>query len=375
MARPVLGAFGRRGFALGALGLSLASGCGSPDHPGYVGEGGPPGASAGKGGKSHEDLPEGGTGETSAGGAGPNHEEPLGGAASELGQPSADLEPTAVYTMGQLAHTFAQGVVRADAPDTYLFGISYEASNRGALLLGKALLYPTGGVLRRFVPDAEISGQAIDVDYPSEPTANDPIVDTPACSGEALMNYGFLASPSGRLIYFCNDERQWYEGDEAVYGDMPYLAALHDNGFALANLGGVEFGSRAIVNIDEPIAQRPVAISGDTKAVRSHGEGFRVVVRDRTDPGTFRLWQVAFDGSAENIGEYPAAPDIVSCERIGNFDSRQSALDPDDALYQWCGVRSEARFALIRRTLAGESEVLYNDPQPYITGTALITGP
>jgi hypothetical protein len=213
------------------------------------------------------------------------------------------------------------------------------------------------------------------------------LVDTSQCSDVPLLNY-FISS-SGHLVYGCvtGKTTSYYDGKDVIFDGKATLLALGVSDLAL----GTADGALVTVSLAAPDELRPVMdIPPKILAYRAHDDGFYVV----TDAATTELWQVSADGTAENLGSYPAPPENTEPATfkfipLPGFQvyTEQSALTKDATLYQ-IGKRVElsggevvASYGVIlRRSIDGsKSELVYdevNDPHVEIAdiGT-LITSP
>jgi hypothetical protein len=89
-------------------------------------------------------------------------------------------------------------------------------------------------------------------------------------------------------------------------------------------------------------------------AARAREDGYWIATR-ATDPSIPpELWQVAFDGTGTLQGTYAAVPE-------GQLVTLGSALDGSGRLFQLAATDDALRETIIRRTVDGESDVVWDE--------------
>jgi hypothetical protein len=203
--------------------------------------------------------------------------------------------------------------------------------------------------------------------YPPDPTANDELISTPACPGPAAYFTSFTVTAASETLIKCGNA-QWYDGDGTAIGAIVGAVApkVGHGGTALAGQAVVELatGARAPIVGPDPFT---------VLASRAREDGYLVALRPDGAPDVPELWHVAFDGTATLRGTYPSAPP-------GQLVAIKSALDGSGRLVQFSRDASQpSRDTIIRRSVDGESEVVYdeaNAPVVKLQSTSgLFTGP
>jgi hypothetical protein len=262
-------------------------------------------------------------------------------------------------------------------PNQYWVGFDREVQGSSVKFDGANVLYLIGATseVHRFSPEGFLSDKAADVQYPQDSTANDPLVETPACTGTVGQIADFLVNTEGRMIYHCNDTDPpaWYEGSEVVYAGEALLMALGPGDLALARAKD----SIQVYTLQLSDPANLHAIGGVTKLIasRTHLKGFRAA--DATGAGT-DLVEIGPDGSAMKLGTYPDVPPGLRGPKL-EYATRCSALAADDSLIQFT-IRPESEDfdVLLLRTLQGKREVVYDEADGPVgrgTGANLFTGP
>jgi hypothetical protein len=306
-----------------------------------------------------------GAGDGSAG-AGPDSTLPGGDGAIGGG----DLGSSEVSLFGTLGGAYF-ALAPVSTPNTYVVGFNQGWSSFKRQ--GSSLLYLNdNNALYRFVEDGKFSQRLQDISYPEDPGGNDALVDTPKCGDVPLVNY-FISS-SGHLVYSClvGKTTTYYDGNDVIFDGKARLLALGTNDLGLGRVDD----SLVTVSLAAPDELHPVMdIPPTILAYRAHDDGFYVV----TEAATTDLWQVSADGTAENLGSYPAPPEhtlpVVAFVELAGFQiyTEKAALTKDAALYQigdrveYTGGEPVASYGVIlRRSIDGpRSELVYdevNDP-------------
>jgi hypothetical protein len=380
-----------------AIGWLLLFGC-SPKHPPFITDGTPGGAEGGKA-SSTGGATAGGThtnvgGKTNSGGraavagrGGAGGDDGAGGdgGSAGTGRGAEDpwvLDANEVYLWGTLEEGRADVDALANVNDgnRYLLGF-HSASSSGASFLGNNLVYgqiDSMSMNRLFEPDLAWTGPFELSDYPSDPTRNDPIVPTPACTeGASGRGADFVrVSPEGRAIYQCGapQSRAWYEDNQEVYSGVPLgLIAFGKGSLAIAHNYGI-----FLLDISAPEGAHELTdIVNEEITIRSHGDGFRIVEGDPANEKAATLWQVDPDGTTTKLGDYPATPP-GTVPTNPHWAWGTGALTPDDALIQIASRPAMGEDVIIKRTLDGGSEIVYDEadePAVLIHGSELVTGP
>ncbi|HVJ17714.1 MAG TPA: hypothetical protein VM686_19970 [Polyangiaceae bacterium] len=345
---------------------SLNVGCGEPEHPPVVSQRSAP--SPGDGGANGSTIPANGGNEASGGdasggdGSGP-------GPAPILGGTTFTFDPSQVYFFGSLTPGTTGSDVYAHWSNPKRYAAGFDDDTNAGKLWGQKLLYTKvfEGALREYVVDEVGTVPEADFEYPPDPTLNDPLVDTPPCSVEQGGLWDFLTSPTGRLIYQC-DDGIWYEDGEVVFAGEDQLVALgYDN---LAAFDGIDFGVIDLVTQE----RHPTNIHDTVWTIRAHENGFLFVTSGLDDPyGALSL--LLPDGSIEKQGQFPPLP----AEPEGLQGGFGHTLTPSGELFQPGHFESPTLTdVVVRRTIEGTSEVIYNeadDPYVYFAVPYLVTGP
>lgn len=337
--------------------------CSSADHP-PVADDGP----------LHPPVPSG-IGGSDSGGA-PSAE---AGTTSVAPVEPGKLDPHQVYVYGTLDEsTPGRDVVfHFTTPNQYWVGFDREVQGSSVTFDGATLLYLIGAKseVHRFSPEGLLSDKAADVQYPQDPTADDPLVETPACTGKVGQIADFLVNTEGRMIYHCNDTDPpaWYEGSEVVYAGDALLMALGPGDLALAKAkDSLQFYT---LQLSDPANLQAIPGVSRLIASRTYGNGFRVA--DATGAGT-DLVEIGPEGSTMKIGTYPDVPPGLRGPQL-EYATRSSALAADNSLIQFT-IRQESEDldVLLLRTLEGKREVVYDEADGPVgrgTGANLFTGP
>jgi len=375
-------------FAMGVLG----SGCSKKRAPFLDGLDGVP---AGHGGRTSSSADgQGGVEEDSAGAGdgtiGGGHDGGAGSANAMAGADNGDagaaageypivdlttFDPNEVYVFGTLAPG-AGGldvVCHWSNPNRYLVGFNDFIAEGGIQILDGNLLYQNYGsqAVHRFVPEFVSTLKPIDLKYPTDADANDPILPTPPCTDEDSIAGPFLTSPDGRMIYRCFDEK-WYEDGEVVWdgdGTAYEIAALGNHGVVLLDSGltVMDLATRQRLTPDGDIKDVP------NVAVRAVDDGFHVVRRASFDSETLELWHVTSDGVAARLGTYANFPADVY-----PFASSRPVLSGSGELFEITENLARDTDLIVRRTITGASEVVYTEatnPRVLLHGSFLFTGP
>ncbi len=161
-------------------------------------------------------------------------------------------------------------------------------------------------------------------------------------------------------------------GADAAANDAGDDAAVHDAGDAgqlTADAGMSQSAPSLTPFVGLPAGARILAS-------RTVLDGYWIVLSVPTDASAAELWHVDVRGHASLVGSYPALPANQYLFSSIEFGSQ---LDGDGALYQLAAYTTEgSRETIVRRTLQGESSVVYDegdDPLVEIYSSSLITGP
>lgn len=366
MGRSVLGML-----ASGCLGLGVVQfACSSPDHPPLVGSvltntGGAGGRSTASGGAKSTGTSGGAStkgdgGATATGGKGGGT---IPGGATKL-------DPSEVYLLGTLSveQLGFGALAHWSTPNTYSAGFPAIVNN--LQLLGTDLLYLSSTEeIRKYVPDLVSSDKLSAVEYPKSALANDPILDTPPCSPDTAGPKQFFTGPEGDLIYLCPDFT-WYADGEALVPETQAMLALGYDRLALIISTASDL---SVLDLKDGTRTRVDMASALPLAVRSTPGGFFVATY-QSSPDQVELWEVSADGSATELGEYPAPPG----ESQTGF---AAALNADNELFQ-IGIKTQASqtVVVLKRTLKGDAAMIYDGgtaPNVKMSGipSLLLTGP
>jgi hypothetical protein len=298
--------------------------------------------------------------------------------ASAANLPQGPFDPNEIYVFGQ-AGGCPGSIGSLSRPAWYSLGVAGCDVRQGTtvgLFKGNVLyVWPVFDDVqfRVYGPDSE--GSVLPDSFPDAETmlANDPLVDTPAREPNSPTR--FFASPDGHLVY--EGHLSLYEGETLLNLDILTTAALGNDGLVLQNAGDLYVGHMGDASTN--LASTPVSNLGSVNllAVRSEAAGFRVVVVQ--EPWTLdtpaELWEVDGTGAATLLGAYPQMPADVS----SGWATEPGVLSPSGEFYQLINDVSVSRYYVVRRTVAGESAVVYptTDPPSVVSPGygMLFTGP
>lgn len=361
----------RFGLGVALVGLVVGSGC-SPKHPDYIGDGPPP--NTGIGGMS-------GTSSTGGTRSTENAAGEAGASASDGGAPSkvpvvpdiTEFDPEQIYIFGTVAEGSGRyAICLVENPNLYLVGFSDVPDDNKLEILNGQMLYKNIGVsgIRAFGSDLQSSLKGVDLKYPEDAQRNDSLVVTPPCLAEDDGPINFFTSPDNRFIYECPD-KIWYEDGEVVYDpqdSFDEITAMGYDGWTLVD--GISPG---IMNLSDGqrLTVDGLDVSTNIVAQRATKDGFHIVVTSKTGDDTPELWNISTAAIAERLGIYPLPPE-------GRNPHSWGELTTDDALYEIGSGPETFQDIIVRRTLDGSSEVVYDEitePHVMLHGSAIFTGP
>jgi hypothetical protein len=320
------------------------------------------------------------------GGAGSTVEDGgLGGADdSDAGDvsPRGIFDPARVYLMGTLGLNGAYVVADLETPDSYLGWFPMSGFPLWLITLhGSDLYYVASIGTRRFEPEVSKSSPPGSIQRSDKPAKNDPLLPTPPCDGKVayegadgpVIGGGALAnltSPDENFIYSCPDQGWFEAGVPILSGDLSLWALGHDR-LAMTHRDNLIAGY-GVMNLDTKQIIEVPAITDTPAAVRASVDGFHVVLATLA---ATTLLAVHADGSVATLGTYPGYGTYASISELKDA-MRSGVLTQDDWLYQV--VKSSTEYIVLRRTIAGESEVVYSTTEGHnvdATDSRLITGP
>lgn len=365
------------GLGLMVTGMLLAGLSCSPDRPAYVDDNPRPPSTGGKGTTSSD----GGAGNVGNDGNVGGQVEDGGASAMSTGgkigipTPADSLtvfNPEKIYIFGTIAEgSGSYAISTVDDPNLYMLGF-YSPDERMLEILDGKLLYKNSGSsgIRTFGPDVVSSLKPVDIDYPDEVLRNDPLMVSPPCLAEDDGPTGLFSSPDGRLIYECPDE-VWYEDGKAVYDASDKFGNVIAFGYDGWTL--LDESSLAIMNLADGQQHTidGLDVSIHIIAKRATPTGFHIVLTSKTGADTPELWNVTTDAVAERVGIYPLPP-------VGRDPNSWGVLSTDDALYEIGSGPETFQDIIVRRTLDGDSSVVYDedtDPRVKLHGSTIFTGP
>jgi hypothetical protein len=237
-------------------------------------------------------------------------------------------------------------------PKTYFFAFS---SPPGGVVVDGELLYLRDGTLHQFVTDIPQRGN---------PEGNDKLVPTPGCDDGQVVR--LLTSPEGRVLYGCeHDVFKLWEGDQVAYDGDEVIRALGYGDLAL--IGPGKFGNattESALNLITLSDAVPAPVTGlperfVTWEGRAQPDGFSVALSsDEQSP--VELWHIGSDGTAAQVGTYPAPPD--------DFALYTEAMAGDEVRYLL--GRSEDLNVIVQSSVDGEAKIIYREPE----GAQLLMG-
>lgn len=306
------------------------------------------GSTSGRGGTG-----TGGSGNTGTGGSGN-----IGG----LGRP----DPDEVYILGslELARPDLGALFHWSEPEDYAIGFAADLEFYKAKIGEAGLLYQLRSKpleIRRFVPELTTSAPVESIDYPADPTANDPIFQELDCSNGSSVLY-FVVGPNDRIVYYCANGLGWFIDGMPVYNGPGDMWALGNDDLAIFTEPGV---GHFVVDLGSGEKTQIMNI-GTIRAVRALSEGFLVAGIGDND---YELWEVSPDGETSSRGRYMQ-------KEPGIFEYLW-ALDADGNLYQAESVGDNEATLMLRR-LDGDNEIVHDDLMPenaFLNTLGIVTGP
>jgi hypothetical protein len=323
------------------------------------------------------------------------------------GKPDPTLgifDPEQVYLLGTLGGVSCDrgAIAPVLEPDKVVAGFdcgTIETTTRIRPTDGR-LLYMLGERLYVFESDSSSYTSASATRYPASPVENDTVVSTPGCGTRELS--AFTVSATGAIYYRCGSD--WYDPQhQLVVGQVPTLLQVGADGSALTRQGihtfarsrlqpgaldasvlGDAGGEDAAVE-DAGEASTDAGVDAGTDAggdgepelVPFVGLPARGIIASRPQPDGYwvalagdaiasELWHVDFDGHASQLGVYPAPP---GGQQVTVSEAK---LDGEGRLFQI--VVGGLRDRVIRRSVSGTSEVLYDGDQGPFHISTLVTG-
>jgi hypothetical protein len=304
--------------------------------------------------------------------------------------------PGAIYFLGQIQSSPSKpiGVAHWSDPGTFCLGMPANFANwaqirptDGRLLYMNA--YPGGAqgfdnTVREFHADGCVTPTTTTA-APANPLANDPVVPTPMCDTEGGITTGtgnFRISPEGDVYYECNTST----GFPGIGWYGPNGQVLRDVGTELKRIGR---GKIAYVSpTPDPTTGRTDPYIADLTAPLTSPKSIPVTPASPFNYGLFMggraldaggfliviepqgtgvaesadLWQVNPDGTASKVGSYPIVPDVPFSALLLQPDD--GWLDGCNGLLQMADINTTPGFdyAIVRRTLPGESSFVYGSP-------------
>lgn len=280
------------------------------------------------------------------------------------------LWPGEVYLAGTLAPGACSRAALAHPlrPDVAAVGFDCEFEPWSAALSpdGTLLYFNTFEALLREFHCDDCPGFVPGDPYPADPLANDTIRPTPPCDPDRMPLGAFRVGLEGEVVHMCGGD--WYDELGAlVAADVEVLSVgagsilVRDS--SLLTIGTLDRAT----GVTSPVALPPC----EPLAVRARvGGGFVVAVSCETAD---ELWSVAADGTVGRDGTFPAYPP-------GYQRAWGSELAGDGSLWTIALGPLDFEDAIVRRTVAGASEVVYTeamDPPPAVEIhiSDLVTGP
>lgn len=278
------------------------------------------------------------------------------------------FDPKQVYLFGTLSEgaCFRDGVAPVLDPNRAAVGFSCDASSSRVLVRptdGRLLYtsYPRKGVLV-FSCDGCVADAGLD-SYPAMPETNDELIASP-CADAGAFGTNFNVLPDGGVVQQCAESWLDERGQVVAPSAGPIFAFGH---------AGTALRKDGILSLSDAQLHPFVGLTAPTLSTyRVRADGYWVVVGSQTTTKQPELWHVGFDGTARQVGTYPALP-----------PNQQSAslpkLDDEGWLYEFARDATTAfRDTIVRRNVQGASEVIYDEitkPRLKIHISDLFTGP
>jgi len=291
------------------------------------------------------------------------------------------FDPDQVWLLGTVSEGLCGREIIADPrrPDRGAVGFDCSASGH--------VVHPDGRVVYSASYDQppavfNCDGDCIitqGADYPAGPNQdNDPLLAVP-CKPEVDPVQRWTIGPDD-AAFQCTREvgtGTWLGERGEVAFELPETARSLRLGTDGAVLYTTDGRTYSVLDRDD---DSHVSVSGlpeDTPiAIRSRpGGAFWMALPVRDDSDTeVALWEVAADGSATKVGDYPPSPEGCWAPTL-----RRGQLDAKGALWQQGrGTRETFEDVIIRRTTEGESVLIYSEyDEPFVRLhiSDLITGP
>jgi len=286
--------------------------------------------------------------------------------------PLGSFYPTEVYLFGTLSEgaCYMDAIAHWSAPDEPLVGFDCYADGQTAVIRpsdGRLLYTNTFEYLiREFHCDGCPDWHAGD-GYPGQVLDNDTALPSAPCGGGNYVQQ-FLVAPNGDVLHRCALEETWHDrnGNLAYDGSEHLLHLGADHG-ALTATSVVNLASKTSLPLQGLVDAGPGFL-----AVRALSpSGFWVVLSGESADEA-ELWHIASSGAATLVGLYPPLPPFHQAS------ASSSRLDGQGRLFQFGTDDVASRDLILRRTIGGQSEVVYSeasDPAVKIHISALFTGP
>lgn len=333
--------------------LAPLVGCSGKDHPAFIAP--PPAGGRSNASPGVSEQTGGGGGDATASGG--TNGAPLGS--------DGQFAPDRVYLNTGLFGVPMAVIAPIESPREFVYGMAGGI----ARFRGNQLLYPATDLTTRvFVPDPWTDPPPMAHDEFVQTFANDPIVETPRCPGEAT----FFTGPGDRFIYQCVTGQPWFEGEELFHDGPEVFLALDDAGSAFVQTSGRvstdthnEFG---VLRLADSEVTPPILIDYEVDAARRNPKGFHVVAH--LAGGQPELLEVSLTGQVKNLAKF-ALP--------SGFIGQAFALTLADAVY-CVGVKAadSKTYLVIQLFANGTSRTIstYDSSAPIdLAHAVLLTGP
>lgn len=279
---------------------------------------------------------------------------------------NGQFDPNEVYIYGTLSEgaCYRDAIAHWSTPNFFAWGFECGDNSFGTgdiLTDGRFAYVDDDDLIRAFVPDPPSYDSMGVPQYPVAPRVNDPDIHPPV--GCQHFHLGLVSSTDGFWL-ICGDA--WIHSSGRTISPDGDPVAFHDETYLTEGQGELIVGSStgaAAITVNIP---RSSFVTG-----RVYRDGYRAVLGNESVE-LLELWFIGQDGSATLEGTYPPVPAHTTA-------GYRKLLDGNGRLFeQGRDNRQVVRDIIIRRTIDGASEVVYdetNNPTVKLHISYLFTGP